>query len=287
MHAGEQACRYAGSHTCMRACMHDSKHADMPACIHACMQACLDAWMDACLPTRMTACMPTCRIADMHACKHACMYACMHVCMYAWTHAPTISLGSQQNIGLHTGARANVVLLTYLLHAYLHSCMTAGRPACLSVWLHACMHGSMDACLHAYLTYFRMLAQSYTPNLYTPPPYHNFFSILLPLFFAIVSIPIRFEPRIHPPVEWEHRETKTFTRKTSQPIGNLFVCPGPGLNEFRIKRKESDWLFCKEAELSQKVKGKLKNDFLSCVFRFYLYLFTAQVHACRDRNRQG
>ena len=29
--------------------------------------------------------------------------------------APTISLGSHQNIGLHTGARANVVLLTYLL----------------------------------------------------------------------------------------------------------------------------------------------------------------------------
>ena len=28
---------------------------------------------------------------------------------------PTISLGSHQNIGLHTGARANVVLLTYLL----------------------------------------------------------------------------------------------------------------------------------------------------------------------------
>ena len=27
--------------------------------------------------------------------------------------APTISLGSHQNIGLHTGARANVVLLTY------------------------------------------------------------------------------------------------------------------------------------------------------------------------------
>ena len=26
-----------------------------------------------------------------------------------------------------------------------------------------------------------------------------------------------------------------------------FVCPGPGSCEFRIKRKESDWLFCKEA----------------------------------------
>ena len=31
------------------------------------------------------------------------------------TASPTISLGSHQNIGLHTGARANVVLLTYLL----------------------------------------------------------------------------------------------------------------------------------------------------------------------------
>ena len=29
--------------------------------------------------------------------------------------APTISLDSHQNISLHTGARANVVLLTYLL----------------------------------------------------------------------------------------------------------------------------------------------------------------------------
>ena len=58
-----------------------------------------------------------------------------------------------------------------------------------------------------------MLAQSYTPNLYTPPLHHNFFIILSPLFFATVSIPIRFEPRTHPPVEWEHRETKTFTRK--------------------------------------------------------------------------
>ena len=89
-------------------------------------------------------------------------------------------------------------------------------------------------------SYFRMLAQSYTPNLYTPPLYHNFFIIISPLFFATVSIPIRFEPRIHPPVEYEHRETKTFTRKTSQPIRNLFVCPGPGLSEFRIKGKESD-----------------------------------------------
>ena len=30
--------------------------------------------------------------------------------------APTICLGSHQNIWLHTGARANVVLLTYLLN---------------------------------------------------------------------------------------------------------------------------------------------------------------------------
>ena len=32
--------------------------------------------------------------------------------------APTISLGSHQNIGLHNGARANVVLLTYLSHSW-------------------------------------------------------------------------------------------------------------------------------------------------------------------------
>ena len=34
--------------------------------------------------------------------------------------APTISLGSHQNIELHTGARANVVLLTYLLTGLLN-----------------------------------------------------------------------------------------------------------------------------------------------------------------------
>ena len=62
--------------------------------------------------------------------------------------------------------------------------------------------------------YFRMLAQSYAPNLYTPPLYYNFFIILSPLFFATISIPIRFEPRIHPPVEWELRETMTFPRYT-------------------------------------------------------------------------
>ena len=49
-----------------------------------------------------------------------------------------------------------------------------------------------------YYYYFRMLAQSYTSNLYTPPLNHNFFIILSPLFFATVSIPIYFEPRIHP-----------------------------------------------------------------------------------------
>ena len=114
---------------------------------------------------------------------------------------------------------------------------------------------------------FRMLAQSYTPNIYTPPLYCNYFIILSPLFFTtvsisgvfrgaigpwpplwpknfffdigknlenlvwppfcvstsgqrtfgppyeilntpLVSIPICSEPRIHPPVEWEYRETK-------------------------------------------------------------------------------
>ena len=135
--------------------------------------------------------------------------------------------------------------------------------------------------------YFRMLAQSYTPNLYTPPLFHNFFIILSPLFFATVSIPIRFEPRIHPPVEWEQsvEKQRLSSEKRRSQSGTCFVCPRPGLSEFRIKRKESDWLFCKEAELSQKVKSKSKNHFLNCVFRFYLYLFTAQVHACRDQNR--
>ena len=60
-------------------------------------------------------------------------------------------------------------------------------------------------------------------------PYYNFFIILSPLFFATVSIPIHFEPCIHPPVGWELRKTKTFPRKTLQPIGNLFCMLSPWL----------------------------------------------------------
>ena len=92
------------------------------------------------------------------------------------------------------------------------------------------------------------------PNIYTPPLYRYFFIILWPLFFATVSIPIRFELRIHPPVEWAHRETKTLTRKRRSQSRTCFDCPDHGSSEFRIKRKGSDWLFCKEAQLSQKVK---------------------------------
>ena len=44
-----------------------------------------------------------------------------HVLAPTISQAPTISLGSHQNIGLHTGARANVVLLTYLLTYLLNA----------------------------------------------------------------------------------------------------------------------------------------------------------------------
>ena len=44
---------------------------------------------------------------------HIAMDPKMSVIMRFQCIAPTISLGSHQNIGLHTGARANVVLLTY------------------------------------------------------------------------------------------------------------------------------------------------------------------------------
>ena len=46
--------------------------------------------------------------------------------------------------------------------------------------------------------FFRMymLAQSYTPNLYTLPLYRNYF-IILSLLFPTVSMPIRSEPRIY------------------------------------------------------------------------------------------
>ena len=35
----------------------------------------------------------------------------------------------------------------------------------------------------------------------------------------------------------------------------VLFAQAPGLCEFRIKRKESDWLFCKKVQLSQKVKS--------------------------------
>ena len=49
---------------------------------------------------------------------------CQLIPLKLWQNtAPTISLGSHQNIGLHTGACANVVLLTYVLtYTYLQGC---------------------------------------------------------------------------------------------------------------------------------------------------------------------
>ena len=43
----------------------------------------------------------------------------------------TISLGSHQNIGLHTGARANVVLLTYLLTSQTYG--GVGNSVCYEI----------------------------------------------------------------------------------------------------------------------------------------------------------
>ena len=118
----------------------------------------------------------------------------------------------------------------------------------------------------------------------------------IPRPYTIISLQ-SFHQCSSQPSQYPSVSNRAYTRRLNESIekqrlspekrrsqsGTCFVCPGPGLSEFRIKSKESDWLFCKE--LSQKVKSKSKNHFLSCVFRFYLYLFTAQVHACRDRNR--
>ena len=138
-----------------------------------------------------------------------------------------------------------------------------------------------------YYYYFRMLAQSCTPNLYTPPLHHNFFIILSPLFFATVSIPIRFEPCIHPPVEWEHIETKTFTRKTSQPIGNLFCLPRPWLK--RIQKKKGLKLteyFVKKLSRKWKVSWRIT---FCVVYLDFICIYSQRrcMHACCARNRQG
>ena len=49
----------------------------------------------------------------IHECKSHHMHLAVQLTRSSW--APTISLDSHQNIRLHTGARVNVVLLTYLL----------------------------------------------------------------------------------------------------------------------------------------------------------------------------
>ena len=52
-------------------------------------------------------------------------YYCMFFnLLFVTCNAYTISLGSHQNIGLHTGARANVVLYlgTYLLALIVYTC---------------------------------------------------------------------------------------------------------------------------------------------------------------------
>ena len=122
----------------------------------------------------------------------------------------------------------------------------------------------------------------------------------IPRPYTIISL-LSFHHCSSQPSQYPSVSSRAYTRLLNESIekqrlspgkrrsqsGTCFVCPGPGLSEFRIKRIEIDWLFCKEAELSQKVESKLTNYFLCCVFRFYLYLFTAQVHACRARNRQG
>ena len=47
------------------------------------------------------------------------MFSAFKICLPTISLVPTISLGSHQNIGLHTGARVNVVLLTYLFRIEL------------------------------------------------------------------------------------------------------------------------------------------------------------------------
>ena len=55
----------------------------------------------------------------IYECESQQMHLAAQLMRSSW--APTISLGSHQNIGLHTGAHANVVLLTYLLNFKLES----------------------------------------------------------------------------------------------------------------------------------------------------------------------
>ena len=140
-------------------------------------------------------------------------------------------------------------------------------------------------CWH--LFFFCMLAQSYTPNIHNPPLYRNFFiksfhHCSSPI--TTVSIPICPEPCTHPPVEPENGEAETFTqpRRSQSKTRSCLPRPRPYANPEQKGRKT----FCNEAQLSQKVKSKL-NYFLSCVSRSHSHPFTAQVHACRARNRQG
>ena len=91
---------------------------------------------------------------------------------------------------------------------------------------------------HTVPSFFRMLAQSYTPNIYTPTPIsllYNPFTIVL--HKRLSAYPFR---AAHTPTcRIGTKRNKDFHHATPQSIGNQDYWPNPS-REFRIKRKETD-----------------------------------------------
>ena len=87
----------------------------------------------------------------------------------------------------------------------------------------------------------RMLAQSYTPNIYTPTPnpllYNHFTIVLHESLCPHLSRPSCAHIL---PVEMEQSETKTFTLLRRSQSGTRFIGRIPRVCEFRIKQKETD-----------------------------------------------
>ena len=85
--------------------------------------------------------------------------------------------------------------------------------------------------------FFRMLAQSYTPNIYTPTPIpllYNPFTIVLHKRLSAYMF-----RAAHTPACWIGTErNKDFHPVMPQPIGTRIIGQIPRVCEFRIKRKE-------------------------------------------------
>ena len=105
--------------------------------------------------------------------------------------------------------------------------------------------------------FFRMLAQSCTPNIYTPTPipllYNPFTIVLHKRRSAYISVPSCEHACLLYGNKAKQRLSPLLRRSQS---GTRIIGPIPRVCEFRIKSKETD---CSVKKKKMKVKSKLKN----------------------------